>query len=134
MAEAEASARALADPVILSQALQTRASQDCNAGRLDVAEAFAHEALYWASAARDDWTIAMATQASAMAASSAVELRERVGRAASLLEEVGNVYQLADMLSSAAYVALCLGSDRDAKELVDRATPIARELEAPTPG
>ena len=73
----------------------------------------------------------MAAFAKAMAASSDAELRERVGRAASLLESVGNVYHLADLLSSAAYVALCLGSDRDAKEFADRAIPIARELDNP---
>ena len=59
------------------------------------------------------------------------ELRERVDRAASLLDEVGDVYHLADLLASAAYGALCMGSDRDAKEFVDRAIPIARELDNP---
>jgi hypothetical protein len=132
IAEAEASARALADPVIVSQALQTRArDESCDPGRLHVADAVADEAHDWASAAGDDWAVAMAALSRAMAASSAAELRERVGRAASLLEEVGNVYHLADLLSSAAYAALCQGSDRDAKEFVDRAIPIARELESP---
>jgi predicted ATPase/class 3 adenylate cyclase len=132
IAEAEADARALGDPVILSQVLQARSSHESSgARRLDVAEAFADEALALASTAGDDWTTAMAAFAKAMAASSDAELRERVGRAASLLESVGNVYHLADLLSSAAYVALCLGSDRDAKEFADRAIPIARELDNP---
>jgi len=44
------------------------------------------------------------------------DLRERVDRAASLLDDVGNVYQLAHLLTSASYAALCLGSERDATE------------------
>ena len=42
------------------------------------------------------------------------------------------MYQLADLLAAAAYTALCMGSDRDAKEFVDRAMPIARELDDPS--
>ena len=43
------------------------------------------------------------------------ELRKRVDRAAALLDEAGNVYQLADLLAGvAAYGALCMGSDQDA--------------------
>ena len=67
-----------------------------------------------------------------MAASDIDELRQRVDLASSLLAAVGNVYRLADMLGSAAYNALCLGSDRDAKELLERAIPIARRLDDPT--
>jgi predicted ATPase/class 3 adenylate cyclase len=131
-AEAEAIARALGDPVILSRALQPRASGEALADRLDVAEALADEALRCATTAEDDWAIAMAAFGKAMAASTIVELRERVDRAASLLAEVGNVYHLADMLASAAYSALTLGSDRDARELVERAIPIARRLDDPS--
>jgi hypothetical protein len=131
MAEAEAIARTLADPAILSQALETRSSQENTAGRSDVAETLADEALHWASAAGDDWGIAMASFARAMAASNAAELRERVNQAASLLDQVGDVYHLADLLTSAAYVALCQGSDRDASELIGRATPIVRRLDNP---
>src|SRR5918992_4839129 len=79
--------------------------------------------------AGDKWEIANAWNAKAMAASNGAELRERVQRTASLLERVGNVHQLGDLLSSAAYTALCVGSDRDAKELIDRAVAIARGLE-----
>ncbi|MEA2306377.1 MAG: hypothetical protein QOH43_3657 [Solirubrobacteraceae bacterium] len=132
IADAEAGARALADPVVLSQVLQARASHESSgARRAGVAEAFADEALHWATAAGDDWTTAMAVFAQAMAASTEAQLRERVGRAASLLEDLGSVYHLADLLSGAAYVALCLGSDRDAKAFADRAIPIARELDNP---
>ena len=77
----------------------------------------------------------MAAYAKAMAASNIAELRERVDRAASLLDEVGNVYHLADLLASAAYGALCLGSDRDAKELARPRDPDrARDSTIPTSG
>ena len=67
-----------------------------------------------------------------MVASTIAELRERVDRAASLLDDAGNVYQLANLLAgAAAYGALKRGSDRDAKEYVARATAIARGLDDP---
>jgi hypothetical protein len=66
-----------------------------------------------------------------MVAASAAELRERVDVAASLLEGVGNVFNLAGLLAAAAYVALCEGSDDHASELVGRAVPIVRELDNP---
>jgi hypothetical protein len=66
----------------------------------------------------------------AVAASSIAELRERVDRAASLLTDVGNVHDLANLLNSAAYVALCLGSERDATDFAARATPVARALDS----
>jgi predicted ATPase len=131
MAEAEAIARALADPVVLSQVLQTRASHDSTAGRLDAAATHADEALSCAGAAGDRWAIAMAAFARAIAAKSATELRERVDRAAGLLDEVGNVHRLADLLASAAYAALSMGSDHDAKYFLDRAVPIVHGLDAP---
>jgi predicted ATPase len=131
-AEAEAIARALGDPVILSRALQPRVVGEALAGRSDVAEALADEALHWATTARDDWAIAMAAHGKAMAASTVAELHARVERAASLLAEVGNVYRLASMLASAAYGALTMGEDRGAKDLVERAIPIARQLDDPT--
>jgi predicted ATPase/class 3 adenylate cyclase len=131
MAEAEAIARALADPVILSQVLQTRAAHEGSAGRLDVARTLADEAGSCASAAGDDWAIAMAAFARALPAKSATELRERVDRAASLLDAVGNVHRLADLLASAAYQALSIGSDRDANDFLDRAVPIVHGLDNP---
>jgi hypothetical protein len=131
-AEAEAIARALGDPAVLSRALQPRVSGEVAAGRVDVAEALADEALQCAMTATDDWATAMAAMAKALAASTITELRERVERAASLLDDVGNACRLADLLAFAAYQALRLGSDRDAKEFVQRAIPIARGLDYPS--
>jgi hypothetical protein len=66
-----------------------------------------------------------------MAARTPADLRERVDRAVALLERVGNVFYVADLLASAAYAALCLRSDIDAAELVARAMPVTRDLESP---
>jgi predicted ATPase/class 3 adenylate cyclase len=129
-AEMESIARRLGDPVILTQALQLRVNHEINADRLDVADAIADEALHWATAAGDEWEIARACQQKAIAASSIAELRERVDMAASLLTAVGNIQQLADLLTAAAYAALCLGSERDAADFAARATPIACELDS----
>jgi hypothetical protein len=96
-----------------------------------MAAAIADEALELAATTKDDWAIAMAAHATAMTASTIVELRERVDRAAALLDEAGNVFFLAGLLAGSAYVALRMGSERDAKELVDRATPLTRELDDP---
>jgi predicted ATPase/class 3 adenylate cyclase len=130
-AEAEAIARQLGDPVILSQALQTRADYEAGGGRPDVADPLADEALSWARAADDKWEIACAYRAKARGAGTAAELRERVQQAASLLDAVGNIFQLADLLASAAYGALNEGSDRDARDFVERAIPVVRELDSP---
>jgi hypothetical protein len=127
--ELEAIARRLGDPVVLSQALQLRVDREIDAERLDVADALADEALHWAGAAGDDWEIAKASRGKAIAASSIPDLRERVDRAATLLTEVGNVHELASLLTSAAYAALCLGSERDATDFAARATPITRALD-----
>ena len=78
---------------------------------------------------RRQWEIAEASRRKAIAASSIAELRERVDTAASLLTDVGNVHQLAGLLTDAAYGALCLGSERDAADFAARATPIARALD-----
>ena len=130
-ATAEAEARALADPTILSEVLQARALQALHDNRHDLAGALADEALRCAEAAADDWSAAIAEHTRAIAATSAADLREHVDRAASLLEAVGNVYFLADLLASAAYGALCYGSDGDAMDFVKRATPITRALDDP---
>jgi predicted ATPase/class 3 adenylate cyclase len=130
-AEAEAVARALGDPVVLARALQPRVIGESAANRLDRAEALADEALHCATTAGDDWAIAMAAFGKAMAAVTIDDLRERVERAASLLEGVGNLYFLANMLASAAYGALGVGSDRDAKALIERALPIVRGFDDP---
>ena len=131
VAALEAIARRLGDPVILSQALQLRVDHEINAERLDVADAVADEALRWARAAGDKWEIAEAFRGKAIAASSIADLRERVDTAASLLTDVGNIQQLANLLTSAAYAALCLGNARDATDFAARATPIAHALDNP---
>ena len=131
-AQAEAVARALGDPVVLSRALQPRVSGESLADRVDVAEVLADEALRSAQTAGDEWTIAMATFGKMMAATTIADLRERTDHAASLLEEVGNLFFLSNLLASAAYGAMGLGGDLDAKELVDRAVPIARRLDDPS--
>jgi predicted ATPase/class 3 adenylate cyclase len=132
VAEAEAVARRFGDPVLLSQALQLRVDQEnpASLARPDVLDALADEALHWATAAGDEWEIAEASRGKARAASSVAELRERVDRAASLLREVGNVYQLGNLLTSAAYSALCLKGDRVAMDFATRAIPIARALDS----
>jgi hypothetical protein len=117
--------------VVLARALQPRVIGESAANRLDRAEALADEALHCATTAGDDWAIAMAAFGKAMAAVTIDDLRERVERAASLLEGVGNLYFLANMLASAAYGALGVGSDRDAKALIERALPIVRGFDDP---
>jgi hypothetical protein len=117
--------------LILAQALQLNVFHELNAERLEVAEARADEALHWARAAGDEWEIAQASYGKAIAASGIADLRERVDTAASLLSEIGNANQLANLLTSAAYAALCLGSERDATDLAARATPIAHALDDP---
>jgi predicted ATPase/class 3 adenylate cyclase len=131
LAEAERIARALGDPGILSRALRMRAVEEIDAERLDAADVLADEALRWARAAGDDWQIAEASRAKAIAAPNIVDLRERVDSAASLLDDVGNVHELANLLTDASYAALCLGSERDARDFGARATPITRVLTNP---
>ena len=131
LAELETDARALGEPAFVAQALLGRVFVELAAGRIDVADRLADEALEWAAASADDWTIAEVAKGKAYAACSVAQLRERVDRAESLLADAGNVHELADLLSSAAYQALCLGGEHDAKQLVDRALPITRELDSP---
>jgi hypothetical protein len=132
VAQAETLARELGDPVILSQALRTHADYESGRGRLDVAAALADEALHWASAGGDKWEVARASRAAARAAWTTSGLGARVDRAAALLNEVGNIFDLGYLLTSAAYVALCAGCDRDARDFVERALPVVRELEHPS--
>jgi predicted ATPase len=126
--EAERAARALADPAILSHVLQARAGDEIGAGRLGVANVVADEAGYWASAAGDEWETARASYRKAVAATSVAELRERVDRAALLLKQVGNLYELAILLADASYSALCLGSADEAMKFVSRAAPLTRQF------
>ena len=132
MTEAEAIARALGDPLSIAQVLQLRADQESFLGRLNVAEPLADAALDWAMTAHDDWLIARVAYVQACVAPTIAELRRRVDRAASLLDEAGNVYQLAGLLAgAAAYTALTLGSARDATEYVARALTFVRGLDEP---
>ena len=129
VAEAEAIARGLGDPVILSHVLLLRVQHEVDEERLEAADAVADEALHWARVAGDEWQIAEALGVKAIAASGIVDLRERVERAASLLTDVGNVHQLVSLLNSAAYAALCLGKERDAANFAARAAPMAQALD-----
>jgi predicted ATPase/class 3 adenylate cyclase len=131
VAEMEAIARRLGDPMLLSRALQLRVGHEINAERLDVADALADEALRWARAAGDEWEIAEAFCGKAIATSSIADLRERVETAARLLADVGNVRGLANLLNDAAYAALCLACDRDASDFAVRAAAIARAIDSP---
>jgi hypothetical protein len=130
LAEAEAIAATLADPVILSQTLQRRARVALDQSPA-AAEAYAEQALRCATTAGNPWQIASASMEKAFTAPTITELRERVDQATALLDEVGNTYLLAAMLAGTPYVALCMGADAAARELADRALPIVRELGTP---
>ena len=106
------------------------AGRDVRQRPAEVAARVADEALACANAAAMRGLIAMAAGMRAMAASNADELRERVDRAASLLERVGNAYQLASLFTFAAGSALGCGRDHDAAEYLERALPRARDRPA----
>lgn len=131
LAEAEAMARELGDPAILSCALERRAVREAMDGRHDAADALADEALERATTAKDHWAMANAAFAKALAAPPTLELRQRVDRAASLLHEAGNIFRLSGLYSSAAYGALCNGSDSEAKEFINSALRIASDDDHP---
>jgi predicted ATPase/class 3 adenylate cyclase len=133
MTEATTIARELGEPLLLASALQFHAvCESLTSGRRDILNALADEALNCATAAGDGWQIALACEAKARAASTAAELRERVERAVSLLDGVGNIYYPALLLVSAQYLSLNNGDDRDAKDFVERAGPVVRELDNPS--
>jgi hypothetical protein len=127
LAECEAAARRAGDPVVLAQALHMRSDRAINAGRLDLAAVYADEALEHATRAQDDWMIATVWFSKAMASTTIEELRARTDRAAALLADVGNLRTLSDLLSAAAYAAMCMDSDDDAVAFVTRAQPVAAE-------
>jgi predicted ATPase len=127
--EAEGLARAMAGPALVSDVLRIRSAWELNEEHLEPADRLADEALACARDAGDDWRMARGAYAKAMAARTPADLRERVDRAVELLERVGNLFSVADLLASAAYAALCLGSDVDAAEFVARATPGTGELD-----
>jgi predicted ATPase/DNA-binding SARP family transcriptional activator len=131
LTEAEAIARTLWDPLTLAFVLYNRAALMSFSGKPDVAAVAADEALACAKASGDSWTIAMAAWARAKAARSADELRDRVDEAASLLEQVGNAYQLATLFHDAAGTSLRRGWDGDATVYLQRAVPLIRQLDHP---
>ena len=131
LAVAEAIARRLDDPLLVTKVIQCRVHHDIDAGRLERGDALADEALHWAHVARDDWEIAEAFRAKAIAAPGLTELRERVDDAAALLMTVGNLDGLASLLTSAAYSALCLGNGQDASDYAARAISPTRALGNP---
>jgi tetratricopeptide (TPR) repeat protein len=124
--EAVAAARRAGDPLVLSQVLTMSADRAWAMGQLDIAQAHADEALEHATQAKDDWWIAMAWFGSAMAATTIADLRDCTDRAVGLLSAVGNVHHLTDLLGSAAYSALCMGSDEDARRFLERALTASR--------
>ena len=131
VAELDAIATALADPTTTSRVLQLRARQAQIGRRSNAADALADEALHWAQTSGDEWEIARASFEKVIEARTITELRERVDRAASLLDDVGNTHDLASMFAGAPYGALYLGNDREAIELAERAIPIVREHGTP---
>jgi predicted ATPase/DNA-binding SARP family transcriptional activator len=131
IAQARECASLTRDPALLAYVLQTQSCILTQELRLDAAEAAAEEALRSAARAGDDWTAAMAARASALAAQRSNDFYPRVERAAFLLERVGNVYTVADMLVTCTYVALLLGSVEHALAYAARATPITSQLDSP---
>jgi predicted ATPase/DNA-binding SARP family transcriptional activator len=129
MDEAESAARALGAPVLLARVLEARANQDAAFTETD--DPRLDEALALARAAGDEWATAMVLRAGVLAAKSLDELRTRVGPAAALLEQVGNLNHLASVLASAAYTALGHGADDDASAYVARAMTVAERLDIP---
>ncbi len=129
MAEAEATARRLGDPTILSRTLQVAADHAAMDRRMDLCEALADEALRWAHTAGDAWEIASAAYDKAITASSVQELRERVDWAVALLEDVDNVSRLARLLTSAARAAVHQRDEHAAKQFLERAIPHIRNLD-----
>jgi non-specific serine/threonine protein kinase len=127
--EAEALARDLGDPLLLSSVLEARADVEVDRDRIDAAAAFAREALRLAQAAGDDWQIAVAWRVRARSARNAADRREHIEQAANALTAVGNVFDLGNIFVSAAYGALRDGSDAD--EFVKRAMPLVRALDEP---
>ena len=95
--EADALTATLPGTPIRAYVLRTRAIQETWNGRLDLASAFADQADACARATGDPWQIAVAAYAKALAAGDRRELRARVDRAASLLEQAGDAYHLADL-------------------------------------
>jgi tetratricopeptide (TPR) repeat protein len=131
LADAEATARELGDPVVLARALEIRSGSELTAEWPHRAIATADEAIALVRDSGDEWEIARAVEARARAANTREALRTDVELAARLLEGVGDVYDIADLLASSAYSAVCIGLDHEAMDLITRAVPIARQLDSP---
>jgi predicted ATPase/DNA-binding SARP family transcriptional activator len=130
MAELETIVPVLADPLIATRMLQERADMAHDAQR-EVADALAKDALLRAQTSGDRWEIAKASSKTVSHAPTLSELHTRVDRAASLLDAVGNIFELTAMLAGTPYGALYLGSHREALEFAERAIPIVREHGTP---
>jgi predicted ATPase/class 3 adenylate cyclase len=117
------------DPGLIARVLQWRSRLEAVVNHLDAATALANDALRHAAETDDEWEIATAWIAKALAAPTLADLRELVDEAASRATAVGNVVELAEMLGAAVYSALWEGSDSDARTFLDRAEPIARTLD-----
>jgi hypothetical protein len=126
LTEAEAIARVLGDPVSISQALGMRAIHESFLGRPAVAEPFADAALDWAMTTGDDWEIAMAAYARALVASTIAELRDRVDRAAALLDRVGNVYASRTCSPARRPTARCCSAAVATPRVTQLAPPVSR--------
>jgi hypothetical protein len=131
LSEAEMIARGLSAPLTLAVVLYQYAVLMSFRGEHKIAAAAADEALACATASGDAWTIAMAAWARAKTARSADELRDRVDEAASLLEQVGNVYHSAALFDDAAGTSLGRGWDGDATAYLQQAVPLIRRLDQP---
>jgi predicted ATPase/DNA-binding SARP family transcriptional activator len=129
LSEAEAIASTLAEPATRAEVLCDCAAVMCVSGRSEAAAPVADEAFACANASGDAWLIAKTAEARAMAAGSPEELRERVEQTAPLLERVGNARRLVGLLTFAAGSALGRGRDDDAGTYLQRALPLARELD-----
>jgi predicted ATPase len=131
MAELETIVPELADPVIASRMLQERAYMAQDDAQREVADALAEDALLRAQTSGDRWEIAKASSKTVSYAPTLSELHTRVDRAASLLDAVGNIFELAAMRAGTPYGALYLGNHREALEFAERAIPIVREHGTP---
>jgi predicted ATPase/class 3 adenylate cyclase len=127
--QAAAIADELGDPALIARVFQWRSRLEAVVDHLDAATALADHALRLATETEDEWEIAMAWVAKALAAPTLEDLRQLVDEAASRASAVGNVTELATLLGAAVYSALWEHSDGDAQKFLDRAEPIARTLD-----
>ena len=132
VAAAEAIARRLGDPVILSKALQLRVDQEINAERLDVADARRRRGAPLGHSRRrrlgDRRGVPRKGNGGVHHRRSARARRHGPPRCSPTSATSTNSRTCS---TDAAYAALCLGGDRDATDFAARATPIARALDNP---